>query len=105
MNFRMVHNVAQLSSSEQQAFIDGFKQHFADKLRAARGDAQRVQHAIAGYRACGEKVGFSGAELKKMFCTEMLNVLALAGYAAAEAETAAAFFDEDPDGPMTAAGT
>ncbi len=105
MDYDAVQDVAALGAREYEAFVTWYKTHFAQRLQAARGDAQKVQQAIAAYRANGEKAGLPRGAITDFFCVDTPSVLEMAGYSDAEIDTAVAFYHEDPDSPSAPAGS
>jgi hypothetical protein len=99
MDFHALQHVGALDGATYPAFVDWLKRHFAHHFHDARDDAQKVKHAIAGYLAYGERMGLTRGELVDFFCVDTPNILDLAGYSEAEADTAVVFFDEDPVEP------
>ena len=104
MGYDSVDDVSRLREGEYGGFVDWLKEHFAGEFRAAQGDAQKVQHAVAAYRAFGEKVKLTRGELVDFLGADTPNILEMAGYSGAEGDLALAFFDEDPDGPAQRGG-
>jgi hypothetical protein len=103
MDYEAIEDVGALSEGEYGGLVDWVKEHFAELFRAAQGDAQKVQHVVAAYRAFGEKVKLTRGELIDFLRADTPNILEMAGYSEAEGNTAMAFFDEDPDGPASPA--
>jgi hypothetical protein len=98
MDYANLPTLTPLSDAERRGFFDWLETHYADTLRHVRGDAQKLQHAVAAYRAFAEKIGLPADAARSFFRT---NILPLAHYPAAEADTALAFYDEDPDSPAS----